>query len=381
TFKERGPRSVSRKRKPYGQNLPIAKRTARGGGEAVYLSDSWTVGLRTMERLRVSPPTVHYCSTRGVFDTQFPLTPSVNFSPEETGDSFGATEASSRPDRSGRPWIHLLPHELLLLIFQFYAGMHTPVRNLVRLKLVCKLWQHIVEGTPSLWCWISAKEALPRVRKALAMAKDVPLEIRYPEKGAKTKQENFFAEIRGSITHWRSFVVSTGNTDSVVAVLRSAVAPNIETFHLYGSYRWNRGPVTLFGGEAAPRVLTDFAVHYIPVIMEPLQLSGLRSLDLRELPIISAEEVLRILSVSPALEHCCLQSLECLKDFALPGHKQESLTRHGIKTSTIQLSHLRSLTLEPGIRAPYHSHISSHPGPGGSDKQCPGNRHYLIRRQ
>ncbi|KIO29605.1 hypothetical protein M407DRAFT_227395 [Tulasnella calospora MUT 4182] len=249
------------------------------------------------------------------------------------------------PSEGTATWIHILPHELVLLIFQLYAGMHTPVRNLVALTLVCKLWQHIVEGTPSLWCWISGEEALPRVRKALAMAKDAPLEIHYPEEGAKTDQETFFTEIYGRITHWRSLVVGTGNADTVVALLKSAVAPNLETLHLCGPYGWKGGPVTLFGGEQAPHALTDFKVHYIPVVMEPLRLSGLRSLELRELPIMSAEELLRVLSVSPALEHYCLQNLACLTDFTLPGHKKEFSTLHGVETRTIHLSHLRSLTL------------------------------------
>ncbi|KAG8921348.1 hypothetical protein FRC01_000299 [Tulasnella sp. 417] len=141
----------------------------------------------------------------------------MNLTKEESpGNSSGMARAAAHPapSQAASATIHLLPQELLLLVFEIYTGTKTPVRNLVLLTLVCKRWWHIVEGTPSLWCWISGEEALPSIRKALAMAKDVPLEINYPANNAKTEQEAFFAEISGRIAQWRSLVVGTENADS-----------------------------------------------------------------------------------------------------------------------------------------------------------------------
>lgn len=179
------------------------------------------------------------------------------------------------------------------------------------------------------------------------MAKDVPLEISYSEESAKIGPKAFFAEIRGQVAHWRSLVVITDNPDPAVAILKEAVAPNLRALYLYGSWgrEWGNRQVTLFRGEQAPLALKDFRVRSIPVVVEPLRLSGLRFLELRELPIISAEEVLRVLSVSPILERCCLQHLACLKDFALPGEKQEFLALQGLGSTTIQLPCLRNLIL------------------------------------
>ncbi|KAG9049030.1 hypothetical protein FS837_011409 [Tulasnella sp. UAMH 9824] len=183
------------------------------------------------------------------------------------------------------------------------------------------------------------------VRKALAMAENVPLEIIYPKIGTKTDQETFLAEISGRVGQWGSLVLNVCNGDPTVAVLESTVSPRLKTLHLYGPYRWRGGPVTLFRGQPSPLSLTRLMVHYVPVVLGPLRLSGLRSLELRELPIISAEEILRVLSVSPVLEHRSLQRLASLKDFALSGHKQEFLALQGLESATIQLPCLGFLTL------------------------------------
>ncbi|KAG9049029.1 hypothetical protein FS837_011408 [Tulasnella sp. UAMH 9824] len=273
----------------------------------------------------------------------------ITFPEEGPGDSAGTPKAATKPDRpeGTSVGIHLLPQELLVLIFEVFVGLDTPVQNLVTLTLVCKQWEQIVEGTPRLWRCISGKEALSRVQRALVMAKDVPLEIDYSEETAKIGSKTFFAEIGGRIAHWRSLVVTTDNPEPAVAILKVAVAPNLKTVRLFCEWgrQWDNRQFTLFRGEQAPLALKDFHIRSIPVVVEPLRLSGLQFLDLREHPIISAEEVLRVLSVSPVLERCSLQHLVCLKDFALPGYKQEFLALQGFENTTIQLSCLRNLVL------------------------------------
>lgn len=228
--------------------------------------------------------------------------------------------------------------------------MDTPVRNLIVLGLVCKLWRNIVEGTPGLWCRISGKEGLPCLRKALAMAKDIPLEIQYWEKAARTKNETFFAEIGARIVQWKSVAVTARNWDPALAILETVAAPNLTRLRLKApwDHEWERGVVTLFGGEPASPALKDFRVDLIPVAIAPLRLSGLRSLELKKMPVISESEVLRVLIDSPALERCALSQLTCLTESALPSQRQE--LRHSCSQSRagypiIQLLHLHSLIL------------------------------------
>lgn len=228
--------------------------------------------------------------------------------------------------------------------------MDTPVRNLIVLGLVCKLWRSIVEGTPSLWNRISGKEELPCLRKALAMAKDIPLEIKYWEKAAKTNNETFFAEIGARVVQWKSVAVTARNWDPALAILKTVAAPNLTRLSLKVPWDqdWDRGVVTLFGGEPASPALKDFRAEFIPVAIAPLRLSGLRSLELKKMPVVSESEVLRVLMYSPALERCALSQLTCLTEVALPSQHQElrsSCSRSRAGYPIIQLLHLHYLVL------------------------------------
>lgn len=243
--------------------------------------------------------------------------------------------------------IQLLPFELLSTTFKFYVSDDTPVQDLISLTLVCKLWRSVVEGTPSLWCCISGQEAVPRVRKALTMAKDALLEILYREDIARTNPEIFFGEICGLITQWRSLSITTGRSDSPMATLQITPPPNLKTLQLRAprSGMWNGRSIALFKGEPAPLALEELRVDGIPVLVEPLQLSGLRSLTLNGMPVVSAEELLRILRESPALEHCYLSGLVSSLEFPPPGPEQEPSRLQGGQAPNIQLSHLQSLVL------------------------------------
>ncbi|KIO29607.1 hypothetical protein M407DRAFT_6134 [Tulasnella calospora MUT 4182] len=210
--------------------------------------------------------------------------------------------------------IQLLPHELLLTIFKLCVSEDTPVRDITPLTLVCKIWRNIAEGAPGLWGQVSGKEALPSVLKAVAMAKDAP----------------------------------SRKSDIPIAALEEAAVPNLRSFRF--RVPWGQGweggaEVTLFRGEPAPPTLKDSCVESIPVIVEPLNLSGLRSLDLKEMPIMSTEEVLRVLRHSPALECCHLDSLVVLEDFEFSESDQELLRLEGVQTPTTQLSRLQSLSI------------------------------------
>ncbi|KAG8945763.1 hypothetical protein FRC04_000529 [Tulasnella sp. 424] len=225
------------------------------------------------------------------------------------------------------PPINRLPHELFVAVFELYVGADTPVQNLVTLMLVCKLWRNIVEGTPSLWRRISGREGLSAVRKALSIARDVSLEIKYREDSAEMDVKTFFAQINDRVAQWKSLVINlaAASFDSPLAVLRTTAGLKLQTLHLIG--RWDRE---------------------WEVIAAPLRLSGLRSLELNRSPIISAEELLRVIKDSPALEELALHRLVSLKDFVAPGHEgglgaQSRST--GAHHPAIQLLHLHHLSL------------------------------------
>ncbi|KAG8952683.1 hypothetical protein FRC00_006661 [Tulasnella sp. 408] len=242
--------------------------------------------------------------------------------------------------------IQLLPFELLSTTFKLCISDDTPVQDLILLTLVCKLWRSVVEGTPSLWCCISGHEAVPRVRKALTMAKDASLEILYDEDVARTSPEAFFEEICGLFAQWKFLSVRAGSSDSPMATLQTTPPPNLKTLQLRApwSRRWKGGSIALFQGEPAPLALKELCVDGIPVVVEPLRLSGLRFLALSRMPIVSEDELLRILRESPALERCYLYSLVSLQEFP-PGPGQEPSRLQEVKAPSIELSHLRHLAL------------------------------------
>ncbi|KAG8912096.1 hypothetical protein FRC01_005292 [Tulasnella sp. 417] len=266
-----------------------------------------------------------------------------------TNDDSGHDRGLLGMDTNAVPFapIQHLPFELLSTLFKLCIGDNTPVRDLISLTLVCKLWRSIVEDTPSLWCCISGWETAPRVRKGLAMAKDTPLKIMYREDVAETDPETFFGEIGGRITQWKSLNITTGRSDLPMTVLQTTTPPNLETLEVNVSWgqEWNGGLVTLFRGEPAPLTLKRLYVHQIPVVVEPLRLSGLRSLGLSRMPVVSAEEILRVLRESPALERCYLYYLNGLENFGLPGQEQELSRLQRVETPNIHLAHLRSLGL------------------------------------
>ncbi|KAG8964401.1 hypothetical protein FRC05_003825 [Tulasnella sp. 425] len=138
------------------------------------------------------------------------------------------------------PPINRLPHELFVAVFELYVGADTPVQNLVTLMLVCKLWRNIVEGTPSLWRRISGREGLSAVRKALSIARDVSLEIKYREDSAEMDVKTFFAQINDRVAQWKSLVINlaAASFDSPLAVLRTTAGLKLQTLHLIG--RWDR---------------------------------------------------------------------------------------------------------------------------------------------
>ncbi|KAG8921596.1 hypothetical protein FRC00_008455, partial [Tulasnella sp. 408] len=243
--------------------------------------------------------------------------------------------------------INDLPHELLLAVFKLYVDM-IPAEIPVTLTLVCKLWRYLVEDTANLWCHVSGGDGLEFVRKALAMVKDAPLEISYYDLEAKMSLVTFFTEIKDRFAQAKSIHFDTAHLPEI---LKTTPATRLETLDLAIRPRhgWDQNPATLFGGEPASPALKNLHLYLSPVNLEPLRLSGLHSLQLSHVPIGSAEELLRILMESPALEDCCLERLNFLTKF-IPSETRQRLldAQSSVKDANrraIRLLHLRHLTL------------------------------------
>ncbi|KAG8921597.1 hypothetical protein FRC00_008456, partial [Tulasnella sp. 408] len=179
------------------------------------------------------------------------------------------------------------------------------------------------------------------------MSTGVPLEITYSEGSSKSDPRIFFAKVKDRIAHSKSIIVTATTCDIfdyLLAVLETTLAPKLRTLHLLVPWdlEWERGSVTLFGGDPAPPSLKDFHLEFIQIALGPLHLSGLRSLQLNDIPIDSAEELLRVLRESPTLEDCSLQRLVFPTEFT-PVGTQSSIA--GPNCCAIRLLHLRHLAL------------------------------------
>ncbi|KAG8909897.1 hypothetical protein FRC01_006657 [Tulasnella sp. 417] len=177
------------------------------------------------------------------------------------------------------------------------------------------------------------------------MAKDTPLKITYRQTLAKTKPAAFFAEINDRIAQVKSLSAYVQHSCRFPEILKTTPAPRLETLRFLTS--WPDTPDTndtLFGGQRASPALKNLYVNYIPVALESLHLSGLRSLWLSDIPITSPEGLLSILMGSPALKTCSFQELDFLTGFTPSGHLQTLLrSQSSIEGRAIRLLQLRHL--------------------------------------
>ncbi|KAG8942471.1 hypothetical protein FRC04_003639 [Tulasnella sp. 424] len=259
-----------------------------------------------------------------------------NHKPLSTRGIAVVVSAGSRP-----PSIHHLPEEILLDIFRssINPDTYTPLGDIIKLTLVCRLWMIVLEGAPMIWNQISAAGELAHIRKGLKLAQNVPLDILYGFGKANVGQDTFLKEVGDSISRWRSFRFFGHNvSQSSLGILGTAPAPKLVVLRLHGPFGERRDVVTLFGGAPASSELKEFSVFWIPVVLAPLRLSNLQSLTLRHVSTVSISDIFQILGDSPALEVLCLQRLEHLR-------LQEAHAHH-VDNHPVQLTVLRDLSLE-----------------------------------
>ncbi|KAG9044461.1 hypothetical protein FS837_008106 [Tulasnella sp. UAMH 9824] len=222
---------------------------------------------------------------------------------------------SSLPQRHSTP-IHSLPEEIFLEVIRFYLSAETPLRDLTTLTWVCRRWKTVLEAKADFWSQISATEGLEYVRKALQLAKNVPLDLVFSGEGRGMHYESFFKEVGDSIAQWRSLVSEFDgwSMSSPLANLKTTPPPKIVLLRLVNTvFTWNRTvPVTLFGGAPAPPSLKNLHIKLIPIVVTPLQLSRLESLTLQGVQTVFTADIVRILVNSPELRVLHLASLESL---------------------------------------------------------------------
>lgn len=240
--------------------------------------------------------------------------------------------------------IHLLPEEIFLEVVRLCISPDMPLRNRIALTWVCRRWKTILEGAASFWSRISAADGFPCIQKALHLAKGVPLDLVYSDKGHGVSRGTFFNEVGDRIAQWRSLVAEFDgwSTPSPLANLGTIAAPKLVFLQLVNTMVTGNStiPITLFGGAPAPPSLKNLHITLIPVSVAPLHLSGLKSLTLQGVQTVSTTDILRILVDSPEIQTLHLASL-----WSLDRPKPQTLHSESAPT-LIRLSALCELLLE-----------------------------------
>ncbi|KAG9047978.1 hypothetical protein FS837_001050 [Tulasnella sp. UAMH 9824] len=200
------------------------------------------------------------------------------------------------------PAFQRLPEDLFIDIVQLYVDRRTPIRDLIRLILVCQRWRTTVEGTPTLWSRITGNETVAHLRKGLEMSQQSHLDIEYEGIGPNMTMRIFLSEIGPHIARWKSFVAILTTGELPLGELETKPAPVLEKLHLVNRYyrRWTIS-VTLFGGAPAPPTLKDLWISGIPISLHPLRLGQMERFKLQAHPHATTAEIITTLQGSPDL--------------------------------------------------------------------------------
>ncbi|KAG9046458.1 hypothetical protein FS837_004385 [Tulasnella sp. UAMH 9824] len=246
------------------------------------------------------------------------------------------------------PLHECLPLEIFETILHFCIGFETPFLDLVTLQLVCRSWRDVIVNASFLWGTINAAEGLLALHRALQMAQDSLLNIRFMERSSKIDKAEFFNLVGDRINQWSSLVVqSRSGSNPALTALGTKKPPNLKTLHVIASHNTSlvKKTVVLFGGDPAVG-LKDLRLTNLPIHLTSLQLAGLRALHLEGITSVSAEEVIEIISQSPTLE---ILRLARLKDAVLltepcTGHP-DIVSQHPIQLAFLIKLHLSTLHL------------------------------------
>ncbi|KAG8953165.1 hypothetical protein FRC00_006473 [Tulasnella sp. 408] len=234
--------------------------------------------------------------------------------PELAKQQSGESETFGNPSLLKRYFtpMHILPEEIFLEVIRLYISTETPLRDLITLTWVCRRWKTALEGKADFWSRISTKEGLEYARKALQLAKDVPLDLVYSGQELGMHCESFFKEDFPMEIPFSEF--DGWSMSSSLANLRTTPPPNLVLLRLNNT-RVTRNyaiPVTLFRGAPAPPSLKNLHIKLIPIVVAQLQLSNLESLTLQGVQTVYTADILQILVNSPKLQVLRLASMENL---------------------------------------------------------------------
>ncbi|KAG8990395.1 hypothetical protein FRB90_001773, partial [Tulasnella sp. 427] len=210
------------------------------------------------------------------------------------------------------PPIQTLPEELFFTIIDFSVNPSCPVKDLVRLILVCRSWHTIIENTSSLWCRISGGDDLHHLRKALDLSQHLPLDISYDETTSNITPGAFFKEVGPYIERWRLMVAEFRSENFSFAELETRPAPILEKLHLIYRPPWSsrKRSLSIFGGFQAPSTLQDLRVVGLAVPLDPLRLARLKQIAVQKNSALKIATAMAIIRDSPELEGLELSHLE-----------------------------------------------------------------------
>ncbi|KAG8932004.1 hypothetical protein FRC00_000435 [Tulasnella sp. 408] len=203
---------------------------------------------------------------------------------------------------SHRATINRLPQELIVIIFRICLNSVNRVEVRTRLTLVCRIWNAIIEGTPSFWTLIQAADGIQNARNAITKTGELPIDLTLHLEDP-VLVDQFLAVVSEKVSQWRSVEFTfDGVLAGFFSGLQASACHSLEKLRLTwydSSYR--TAPLALFGGGPAPDGLKDVYLYGVPADLARMQLSKLSSLDLIDVPYVEMDDILLILRNSPTL--------------------------------------------------------------------------------
>ncbi|KAG9043778.1 hypothetical protein FS837_009136, partial [Tulasnella sp. UAMH 9824] len=157
------------------------------------------------------------------------------------------------------------------------------------LTLVCRLWNAIVEATPTLWSRITIVDTIPYVRKSLSKSGECPIDIN----GAFQLETTafgldfhciycqFIQEVQLHSHRWRHVALQVNCTERFAPSAK--VLPLLESLKLYSNRRTlDRNEYSTLLDRATTPHLREVLLHAIPIAPWDIALSSsLLKLDIR----------------------------------------------------------------------------------------------------
>lgn len=226
--------------------------------------------------------------------------------------------------------ISSLPEELFVQIINHNIQQFDPAywAQLQEIRLVCKRWNEIIEGTPSLWALISSHMNRIRIQESLHFSGSHDLTV-----SAFVGNEEFWERILPHASRWADLVINGVQHEESMEKVRSTSVPRLTSLTL----AWcDDGVVDAFSGKLLS--LKHLMLHRAPCPWSPadFQSASLKSLRLIEHPFRSSHDTFQMFEI--------LRSCTELVTF----HLSASRTPPSLPQSLVPVSlpHLTELSLQ-----------------------------------